>query len=52
MSKREQQAALAMVAALAASAYLGKIAKQQGAALGLSAVAVSLIGLAIGNALG
>lgn len=51
MSKREQ-AAVAMIVTLAGSAYLGKVAKQYGAALGLSAVAVSLIGLAIGNALG
>ncbi|MEV7684486.1 hypothetical protein [Streptomyces bungoensis] len=47
MSKK-QQAAVAMVAALAAQAYLGKVAKQQGAALGLPVMAVSLIGYAIG----
>lgn len=51
MSKK-QQAAVLMVAAIAGQAYLGKVAKQQGAALGLSAVAISLIGLAIGTALG
>jgi hypothetical protein len=50
MSKK-QQAAIAMVAALAAQAYLGKVAKQQGAALGLSVVAVGLIGYAISAAL-
>ncbi|MEU9208534.1 hypothetical protein AB0D27_11410 [Streptomyces sp. NPDC048415] len=47
MSKK-QQAALIMVAALAGQAALSKVAKQQGATLGLSVVAVSLIGLAIG----
>ncbi|MGW4227660.1 hypothetical protein ACWEG1_29870 [Streptomyces bauhiniae] len=46
MSKK-QQAVVAMVAALAAQTYLGKVAKQQGATLGLSVVAVSLIGYAI-----
>lgn len=51
MSKK-QQAAVVMVAALAAQAYFGKVAKQQGAALGLSVVAVSLIGLAVTQALG
>ncbi|MCX3059560.1 hypothetical protein [Streptomyces beihaiensis] len=48
---RKQQAAVAMVAALAAQAYLGKVAKQQGAALGLSVVTVGLIGYAISTAL-
>ncbi|MER6977217.1 hypothetical protein [Streptomyces carpinensis] len=51
MSKK-QQAAVVMVAALAGQAYLGKVAKQQGAALGLSVVAVSLIGLALTQAFG
>ena len=46
MSK-QRKAVLAMVAALAGSAYLGKVAKQQGAALGLSGVVVSLIGYAV-----
>ncbi|MFF7966741.1 hypothetical protein ACFZC3_15415 [Streptomyces sp. NPDC007903] len=47
---KKQQAAVAMLAALAAQAYSGKVAKQQGAALGLSVVAVSLIGYAIAAA--
>ncbi|MCW7942826.1 hypothetical protein AAW14_12420 [Streptomyces hygroscopicus] len=47
MSKN-QKAAVLMVAALAGQVYLGKVAKQQGAALGLSVTAVSLIGYAIG----
>ncbi|MFJ4735274.1 hypothetical protein ACIP6V_23875 [Streptomyces sp. NPDC088770] len=51
MSKK-QQAAVVMVAALAGQAYLGKVAKQQGTALGLSVVAISLIGLALTQALG
>ena len=50
MSKK-QKAIVVMVAAMAGQAYLGKVAKQQGAALGLSIVAVSLIGYAIGAAL-
>ncbi|MEU5525168.1 hypothetical protein ABZ759_32220 [Streptomyces sp. NPDC047860] len=49
---KKQQVAVVMVAALAGQAYLGKVAKQQGAALGLSVVAVSLIGLALTQALG
>lgn len=51
MSKK-QQAVVVMVAAMAGQAFLGKVAKQQAAALGLSAVAVGLVGLAIGTALG
>lgn len=51
MSKK-QQAALVMVAALAGQAYLSTVAKRQGAALGLSVVAVSLIGLAVSQAIG
>lgn len=51
MSKK-QQAAVLMVAAMVGQAYFGKLAKQQAAALGLSAVAVGLVGLAIGTALG
>lgn len=47
MSKN-QKAAVLMVAALAGQVYLGKVAKQQGAALGLSVTAVGLIGYAIG----
>lgn len=46
MSKKEK-AAVAMVVALAGSAYLSKYAKQQGATLGLSAVAITVIGLAV-----
>ncbi|MFF8406917.1 hypothetical protein ACF06P_35480 [Streptomyces sp. NPDC015684] len=49
---QKQKAALVMVAAMAGQVYLGKVAKQQGAALGLSVVAVSLIGYAVGAALG
>ncbi len=50
MSKKHQ-AAVVMVAAMAAQAYLGKVAKQQGAALGLPVLAVGLIGYAITAAL-
>lgn len=50
MSKKEK-AAVAMVVALVGSAYLGKIAKQQGAALGLSALAVSVLGYAAAYAI-
>ncbi|MFJ9114467.1 hypothetical protein ACIRJO_02845 [Streptomyces sp. NPDC102394] len=50
MTKKEK-AALTMVVALVGSAYLGKVAKQQGAALGLSVAAVSLISYAIAAAL-
>lgn len=50
MSKKEK-ATLAMVVALAGSAYLSKYAKQQGAALGLSAAVVSVIGLAVAYAI-
>lgn len=50
MSKKEK-AAVAMVVALVGSAYLGKIAKQQGAALGLSALAVSVFGYAVAYAI-
>jgi hypothetical protein len=46
MSKKEK-AGLIMVVALVGSAYLGKVAKQQGAAIGLSAAVVSLIGYAV-----
>ncbi|MFF7043715.1 hypothetical protein ACIP4T_09825 [Streptomyces massasporeus] len=46
MSQKEK-AAVAMVVTLVGSAYLGKVAKQQGPALGLSAVAVSVIGYAL-----
>jgi hypothetical protein len=42
MSKKEK-ATVAMVVALVGSAYLGKVAKQQGAALGLSALVVSAL---------
>ncbi|MEU3340674.1 hypothetical protein [Streptomyces sp. NPDC006668] len=51
MSKKEK-AAVTMVVALVGSAYLSKVAKQQVAALGLSVVAVSLIGLAMAQAIG
>ncbi|GAB2714546.1 hypothetical protein [Streptomyces bullii] len=51
MSKN-QKAAVLMIAAIAGQAYLSKVAKQQAATLGLSVVAVGLIGLAIGTALG
>ena len=50
MSK-QQKAAVGMVVALAASAYLSKYAKQQGATLGLSAVAITLIGLVVTQAI-
>lgn len=46
MSKKEK-AVVTMVVALVGSAYLGKLAKQQGAALGLSAAVVSVIGYAV-----
>ena len=46
MSKKEK-AGLIMAVALIGSAYLGKVAKQQGAALGLSAAVVSMIGYAV-----
>lgn len=51
MSKN-QKAAVTLVVALAGQAWLGKVAKQQGATLGLSIALVSLLGLAIGNAIG
>ncbi|MFD7793621.1 hypothetical protein [Streptomyces sp. NPDC059759] len=51
MSKN-QKAAVLMVVAMAGQAYFGNVAKKQGAALGLSVVAVSLIGMAIGAAIG
>ncbi|MBT2389843.1 hypothetical protein J7E87_10460 [Streptomyces sp. ISL-1] len=50
MSKN-QKAAVVLLAAVAGQAYLGKVAKQQAAVLGLSAVAVMLLGLAVGAAL-
>ena len=50
MSKK-QKAAVAMIAALAAQAYLSKVAKQQGAALGLPVLAVGAIGYVISAAL-
>ncbi|MFF0795155.1 hypothetical protein [Streptomyces spiralis] len=49
---KKQQAAVVMVAALAGQAYLGKVAKQQGAALGLSVLTIGLIGFAVTQALG
>lgn len=51
MSKK-QEAAVVMALALVGSVYLGKVAKQQGAILGLSALAVSVIGLAVGSVMG
>ncbi|MFE6362962.1 hypothetical protein ACFVP3_23560 [Streptomyces sp. NPDC057806] len=50
MSKK-QQAAVLMVAAVAGQVLLGKYAKQQAAALGLSTVAVGLVGMVIGAAM-
>jgi hypothetical protein len=50
MSKKQQAAAL-MVAAMAGQVLLGKYAKQQAAALGLSAMAVGLVGIVIGAAI-
>jgi len=50
MSKKEK-AALAFVVAVVGSAYLGKVAKQQGAALGLSAAVVGVIGYAVSYAM-
>jgi hypothetical protein len=41
-----------MVAAIAGQVYLGKVAKKQAATLGLSVVAVGLIGLVAGATLG
>ncbi|WAZ20183.1 hypothetical protein STRCI_001282 [Streptomyces cinnabarinus] len=51
MSKK-QQAAVLMVAAMAGQVLLSKYAKQQAAALGLSTVAVGLVSIVIGTALG
>ncbi|WDO05543.1 hypothetical protein ME763_07685 [Streptomyces murinus] len=48
---RKQKAVVIMVAALAAQAYLGKVAKQQGAALGLPVLAGSAIGYVTSAAL-
>ncbi|MFF9310097.1 hypothetical protein ACF1BS_04215 [Streptomyces sp. NPDC014748] len=48
---KKQKAAAIMVAALVAQAYAGKVAKQQGASLGLSVAALSLLGLVITSAL-
>lgn len=50
MSK-QQKAAAGLVVALIGSAYLGKVAKQQGAMLGLSAAMVSVLGYAVAYAL-
>lgn len=50
MSKKEK-AAVTMIVALVGSAYLGKIAKQQGATLGLSALLVSVLGYAAAYAI-
>ena len=50
MSKN-QKAAVLMVAAMVGQAYLGRMAKQNAAALGLPAVVVGLVGVAIGAAL-
>ncbi|MFF0139684.1 hypothetical protein ACFYRN_24925 [Streptomyces sp. NPDC005227] len=47
MSKN-QKAAVLMVAAMVGQVYLGRYAKQQAAALGLSVMAVSVVGLVIG----
>lgn len=51
MSKN-QKAIVVLAAAVAGQAYLGKLAKQQAAALGLSAVAVMLLGLTASAILG
>lgn len=50
MSKN-QKAALIMVAAVAGQVYLGKVAKQQAAVLGVSALALSMLGLTAAYAL-
>ncbi|MGW2620341.1 hypothetical protein [Streptomyces sp. NPDC001500] len=50
MSKQEK-AALGLVVALIGSAYLGKVAKEQGAALGMSAMVVSVLGYAAAYAI-
>ncbi|MEU8932375.1 hypothetical protein AB0D30_21095 [Streptomyces sp. NPDC048409] len=50
MSKK-QETWVVMALALVGSAYLGKVAKQQGAALGLSALAVSVVGAFVGMAI-
>lgn len=50
MSKKQKAAAL-LAAALVGQALLGKYAKQQGATLGLSVAVVSVLGLAVGQAL-
>ncbi|MFJ8153949.1 hypothetical protein [Streptomyces sp. NPDC094468] len=51
MSKK-QQTAIIMIAAAAGHLYLGKVAKQQAAALGLPVLAVSVVIGALGLALG
>ncbi|MFF7452128.1 MULTISPECIES: hypothetical protein [unclassified Streptomyces] len=45
MSKN-QKAAVVMIAAVAGQVWLGKVAKQQAASLGLPVLALSLVGLA------
>lgn len=47
MSKK-QKAAVLMAAALARQAIAGKVTRQQGAVLGVSVVAFSLVGLTAG----
>ncbi|MET7936054.1 hypothetical protein [Streptomyces sp. NPDC005322] len=51
MSKK-QQAFVWMGAAIVGQVLLGKVAKQQAAALGIPAIVVGLAGIAIGTALG
>ncbi|MFI8535383.1 hypothetical protein ACIGMX_34700 [Streptomyces aquilus] len=50
MSKN-QKAAVVMVAAVAGQVYLGKVAKQQAASLGLPVLALTLLGMAATYAL-
>lgn len=52
MSKKQQQAAVLMVAALAGQVILGKYARKQAAVIGLPVLAVSVAAVAIGALLG
>ncbi|MFF3848028.1 hypothetical protein [Streptomyces sp. NPDC002328] len=44
---QKQQAMVVMAVAIVGQAYLGKVARQQAAMLGLPVLAASLIGLAV-----
>lgn len=49
---KKQQAAVVMGAAIVGQIWLGRVAKQQAATLGIPAIVIGLAGIAIGMALG